>query len=90
MEDGDIEGLNLLARHFEAQHRDKKDPAILASAWDATLAALAPEAVDEKDNKSIKAECLRRAVNLAGRVRDEGEKRGCRAPSPRGRAAAWR
>ena len=75
VEDSDIEGLNLLARYFEAQHRDKKDPAILASAWDATLAALAPEAVDEKDNKSVKAECLRRAVNLAGRVRDARARR---------------
>ena len=74
VEKSDVEGLNLLARHFEAKHREKKDPAILASAWDATLAALAPEVVDDEDNKSTKAECLRRAVNLAGRVRDaQGE-----------------
>lgn len=74
IENTDVEGLNLLARHYEAKHRDKRDPAILAQAWDATLAALAPEVIDEKDNKAIKAECLRRAVNMAGRVRDaQGE-----------------
>lgn len=71
IENSDVEGLNLLARHHEARHRDKKDPEILVEAWEATLAALTPEKIDEKDNKAIKAECLRRAVNLAGRVRDE-------------------
>lgn len=67
----DREALNLLARHHMARYGEKNKPEILLEAWEATLAVLAPGAIDEKDNKKNKAEALKRAVDLAQRVQDE-------------------
>lgn len=68
--DDDRQGLNLLARNSEARHKDTPKPEILGEAWEATLAVLAPGKIDEDDLKKDKAEALKRAVDLAGRVRD--------------------
>lgn len=70
VEADDRQGLNLLARHHEARHRDTPKPEILGEAWEATLAVLAPGKIDEDELQKDKAEALKRAVDLASRVRD--------------------
>lgn len=66
-EENDREGLNLLARHAMAHYAKEKKIEHLEMAWDATQAALAVGEVDE----SAKAEALKRAVELAPKIRDE-------------------
>ena len=66
VEENDREGLNLLARHHLAMNRKDGSPETLGAAWDATLAVLAPGKVPDKQ----KNEALKRAVDLAGRVRE--------------------
>lgn len=66
VEKNDREGLNLLARHHLAMNRKDGSPETLGAAWDATLAVLAPGKVADKE----KNEALKRAVDLAGRVRE--------------------
>ena len=65
--DNDHEALNLLARHFVALHEKEKKTEFLEKAWDATQSALAAEAPEKKHQE----EALRRAVELAPRLRDE-------------------
>ncbi|MBI1901022.1 MAG: hypothetical protein HYS13_07920 [Planctomycetia bacterium] len=62
----DLEALNLLARHFQGLHAKKNQLSFLEQAWSATQATLAlagPRGEHE--------EALRRAVELAPRVRAE-------------------
>ena len=66
-EDNDREGLNLLARHAMAHYGKEKKVEHLETAWAATQSALAVGEVDEE----AKAEALRRAVELAPKIRDE-------------------
>ena len=66
-EDNDREALNLLAQYFLAMHSKERKIEYLENAWKATQAALATGEVDE-DEKNI---ALRRAVDLAPRVREE-------------------
>jgi hypothetical protein len=62
----DLEALNLLARHYLERHaKDKKSP-YLEKAWEATLNILALEGPGEE-----KEQAIRRAVELAPRVREE-------------------
>lgn len=62
----DLEGLNLLARHYLALFAKEKKPAALEKAWSATQAILAIEG--DKENKE---EALRRAVEIAPKVKEE-------------------
>ncbi len=64
--DDDRQGLNLIARHRLAEHREEMKPELIGEAWEATLAALAPGEVEDDEKK----EALKRAVDLASRVRD--------------------
>jgi hypothetical protein len=66
LKDKDLEALNLLARHYLELHaKDKKSP-YLEKAWEATLNTLALDGPrDEKE------QALRRAVELAPRVKEE-------------------
>jgi hypothetical protein len=66
LKDKDLEALNLLARHYLELHgRDKKSP-FLEKAWEATLNILALDGPrDEKE------QAIRRAVELAPRVKEE-------------------
>lgn len=66
LKEKDLEALNLLARHFLDLHgQDKKSP-YLEKAWEATLNILALDGPrDEKE------QALRRAVELAPRVKEE-------------------
>jgi hypothetical protein len=66
LKDKDLEALNLLARHYLERHaQDKKSP-FLDKAWEATLAILALDGPrDEKE------QAVRRAVELAPRVKEE-------------------
>jgi hypothetical protein len=66
LKDKDLEALNLLARHYLERHaQDKKSP-YLEKAWEATLNILALDGPrDEKE------QALRRAVELAPRVKEE-------------------
>ena len=63
----DREGLNLLARHAIAVWNLDKKPASLERAWLVTQAALASGSIGDDD----KADALRRAVELAPKVRAE-------------------
>ncbi len=62
-------GLNLLARHFLAKHaKEKKNrKQYLDQAWQATLSALSAGKIEKED----KQDALRRAVELAPKVKDE-------------------
>jgi len=67
----DREALNLLARHFLARHaKDKKTPD-LEQAWAALQEVLAAEKEEGKEQQEQKEEALRRAVELAPRLREE-------------------
>ncbi len=63
----DREALNLIARHALAMHQKEEMPVHLERAWRATQAVLAAGKVRDAD----KAEGLRRAVELAPRIRSE-------------------
>ena len=63
----DREGLNLLARHALAMFAKEKRSSFLETAWQVTQAALAAGEVGDAE----KAEALRRAVDLAPKVRAE-------------------
>ena len=63
----DREGLNLLARHALAMFQKEQRNSFLETAWNVTQAALAQGEVGEAE----KAEALRRAVELAPKVRAE-------------------
>lgn len=63
----DREALNLLARHALAMYAKEKHNKYLETAWTVTQAALAKGDVGEKE----KAEALRRAVDLAPKVRED-------------------
>lgn len=65
--DNDREGLNLLARHALALHQKEKRNVHLETAWKVTQAALAKGDIGEAE----KAEALRRAVELAPKVRED-------------------
>jgi hypothetical protein len=65
--DKDHDALNLLARHLLAEHAKAPKPIHLEQAWQATQAILA--AAEIKDEE--KAEALKRAVDLAPRIREE-------------------
>ena len=67
IEANDREGLNLTARYRFSRYKDEQDPELLASAWVANLAVLAPGEVKD----GIKREALKRAVQYASVVRDE-------------------
>jgi hypothetical protein len=62
----DLEGLNLLARHYLALFAKEKKTAALEKAWNATQAILALEG--DKENKE---EALKRAVEIAPKVKEE-------------------
>lgn len=62
----DREGLNLLAKHLLAVHREEPRPETLSAAWEATMATLAPGEVEDE----IKVDALKRAVGLAKEVQD--------------------
>lgn len=63
----DREALNLLSRHFLAEHAREPKSDFLERAWRATLAVLAAGEVDAKQ----KDEALTRAVELATQIRHE-------------------
>ena len=63
----DREALNLLARHALAMYAKEKRSVWLETAWRVTQAALAKGEVSEEEKK----EALRRAVELAPKVREE-------------------
>jgi hypothetical protein len=63
----DREGLNLLARHALAMFAKEKRNAFLETAWTVTQAALAQGEIGDDE----KAEALRRAVELAPKVRED-------------------
>lgn len=65
--DNDREGLNLLARHALALHQKEKRTVHLETAWKVTQAALAKGDIGEDEKK----EALRRAVELAPKVRED-------------------
>jgi hypothetical protein len=65
--DNDREALNLLARHALALYAKEKRNVHLESAWKVTQAALAKGDIGEDDKK----DALRRAVELAPKVRAE-------------------
>ena len=65
--DNDREGLNLLARHALAMFGKEKRNQFLETAWNVTQAALAKGEIGDTE----KAEALRRAVELAPKVREE-------------------
>ena len=66
-EDNDREALNLLSRHALAMYAKEKKVEHLEQAWDATQAALAVGTID----KATKEEALKRAVELAPKLREE-------------------
>lgn len=65
---GDLQGLNLLARHYLARHDKGARLTLLEQAWEATQSALAvpvtPETQEEQE------EALIRAVDLAPRLKE--------------------
>jgi len=63
----DREGLNLLSRYDLARYADDKKVEWLEAAWRATQAVLAVGDVDAE----AKAEALKRAVDIAPKIRDE-------------------
>lgn len=65
--DKDSEGLNLLARHFLGVHVSEKKVIFLERAWSATQAVLALDTGKAEE----KAEAVRRAVELAPRIKEE-------------------
>ncbi len=62
----DREGLNLRARYLESKSREDENFDLLEDAWEATLAALSPGEIEDKQ----KAEALKRAVSLAPRLQN--------------------
>ncbi|MFO0807167.1 MAG: hypothetical protein U0746_00930 [Gemmataceae bacterium] len=65
--DDDLEALNLLARHYLAVNAKDKKASQLEKAWDVTQAILASRI----STPSEKQEALKRAVDLAPRLREE-------------------
>lgn len=66
LKEKDLEALNLLSRHYLELHaKDKRSP-YLEKAWEATLSILALDGP-----RSEKDEAIRRAVDLAPRIREE-------------------
>ena len=63
----DREALNLLSRYFLARHAKEKKVVQLERAWEVTQAVLASGEVEEAE----KVEALKRAVELAPKIRDE-------------------
>ncbi|MBX3414697.1 MAG: hypothetical protein KF708_18560 [Pirellulales bacterium] len=68
---GDREALNLLARHYLALHAKNKKTPDLEQAWAALQEVLAAEKEEGREQKTQKEEALRRAVELAPRLREE-------------------
>ncbi len=66
-EKDDREALNLLSRYFLARHAKEKKVIQLERAWEVTQAVLASGEVKEAE----KVEALKRAVELAPKIRDE-------------------
>lgn len=66
-EQDDRDGLNLLSRYYLARYDDDKKVEWLEQAWHATQAVLAVGEVD----KDAKAEALKRAVDIAPKIREE-------------------
>ncbi len=64
--DNDREALNLLARHYLAEHAQEKKTVHLERAWQVTQAALAAGKVD----RAQKEEAIRRAVELTPQIRE--------------------
>ena len=64
----DREGLNLLAKHLMAKHREEPRPETIQDAWTATLATLAPGEIED----DVKSDALKRAVGLAKDVQNSG------------------
>ncbi|MGL4420827.1 MAG: hypothetical protein ACRCZF_09205 [Gemmataceae bacterium] len=62
----DLEALNLLARHYLEKHASDKKSPFLEKAWEATLAILGLDGP-----RAEKEEAIKRAVELAPRVREE-------------------
>jgi hypothetical protein len=65
--DNDREALNMLSRHYLAVYAKEKKPAQLEQAWKVTQAVLAVGKVDREQ----KEEALKRAVELAPKIRAE-------------------
>lgn len=69
--DRDYEALNLLSRHYLALHAREKKTELLEQAWRVTQAILSSAKVAKEE----KEEAIKRAVELAPRIREElGEK----------------
>lgn len=66
-QDQDHQALNILATYYMAMHAREKKVAHLESAWDATMAVF----VSERIKKEERQQALRRAVELAPKVREE-------------------
>jgi hypothetical protein len=66
-EDKDHEALNLLSRHYLALHAKEKKIAHLEQAWLVTQAVLASTEIKKEE----KEEALKRAVELAPKIKDE-------------------
>ncbi len=66
-EDKDHEALNLLSRHYLALHAKEKKIAHLEQAWLVTQAVLASAEIKKEE----KDEALKRAVELAPKIKDE-------------------
>jgi len=67
IQEQDHEALNLLSQYFLALHRQDSKAADLEQAWQVTQAILASSEIDQDE----KDEALKRAVDLAPKVRDE-------------------
>jgi hypothetical protein len=65
----DLQALNLLAQHYLGRHARDNKLAFLEKAWEATQAALA--FVPAPEQRSDQEEALRRAVELAPRLKEE-------------------
>ena len=65
--DEDHEALNMLSRHLLARYAEDKKTAHLEQAWHVTQAIFASDEVEEEQ----KDEALKRAVELAPKIRDE-------------------
>lgn len=65
--ENDFDGLNLLSQHFLAKHATEKKTVHLEKAWEVTQAVLA--GLETQDAQ--KDEALRRAVELAPKIREE-------------------
>ena len=63
-EASDREGLNLLAKHLMAVHREEPREETLQEAWEATMATLAPGEIEDE----VKVDALKRAVGMAKEI----------------------